>query len=208
VATLARSHGVTQYFDPLRLCSRVDVVGFKFLNRPLGLCIGEPDLFSGDGLCEIECRSLGVARLFEQSLCQHWRGIMLIGVGNGTRLARARSQQVELSPRAAANLKVIPRLIGKVEGHRSPRDGIAVPVRQLKVVPSSDEARTVEDARPGCLRYAVRALPPPPLQIVCIVNLNLAYSRLSRRQRCRNVLRGIPAVSIPPFGLRCGCPRV
>ena len=71
VIALARSHGVTQYSDAFRLCARVDVVGFELLNGPLRLRVCEPDLFSGDGFCEIECCSLRVASLFEERFRQH-----------------------------------------------------------------------------------------------------------------------------------------
>jgi len=69
---------------------------------------------------------------------------------------------------------MVPRLVGHVEGDGFAGERVAIPVGQLEVVVAADEARAIVDAGPGGLSNAVIGAPPPPTEIVDIVNLDLA----------------------------------
>ena len=130
------------------------------------------------------------------------RRVMLVRIGDRARLPRTRRQQRNIPPRAALHFKMVPRLVRHIERHRLPRNRIAIPVRKLKIVEAPHQRRTVVHARPRRLANAVGSLPPPALQIVRIVNLDLAHGRRGRWQRRRNIVRPVPSIPQPPLVLR------
>ncbi len=77
---------------------------------------------------------------------------------------------------------MVPRLIRHVERHRFARERVAIPIRQLEVIEPADQPGAVVNARPRGLANPIRALPPPTLQIVSIMDLNLANDGVLRQE--------------------------
>ncbi len=105
----------------------------------------------------------------------------------------------ERSERRSRYLDLVPRLVRQDEADRLAGQRVAVPVGQLEVVVASGKPRPVVDAGPGGLADAVVGLPPPALQIVGVVNLDLSDAHARPFERRRRVAGAIPAVAIPPL---------
>ena len=72
---------------------------------------------------------------------------------------------------------MVPGFVGHVEGDGLAGERVAVPVGQLEVVEAAGQRGAVVDAGPGGLADAVGALPPPALEVVGVVDLDLADGR-------------------------------
>ena len=181
---------VAQHGDARGLVARMNVVGGELADGPLLLDVGEADLLAGDRLGEVVRGALLALGALEERLREQRRGIVLVGIGDRARLPFARRQQRDIAPRAALDLEMVPRLVRHVEGDGLAGERVAIPVGKLEVVEAADQAGAVVDAGPRRLADAVRALPPPALQVVGIVNLDLADGRVRRREAARECRPG------------------
>src|SRR5580692_13020899 len=103
---------------------------------------------------------------------------------------------------------MIPRLIGHVEGDGFAGERIAIPIRQLKIIVAADDAGAVEDTGPSGFANAVGGAPPPPIEIVDIVNLNFANGSELVVEQDGLVAGAIPAeLQIPLLLPVCGVAR-
>src|ERR1700721_1543249 len=112
------------------------------------------------------------------------------------------------APRSSRDLQVVPWFVRHVEGNGFARERVAIPIGELEVVVAPDETRPIVDTGPCGLAYPVGGLPPPALQVVGVVDLDLADGGEEGVERFRNIAGSIPAVVKPPFllpVLRCEC---
>ena len=121
---------------------------------------------------------------------------------------RADGQQFHLAPGRPRDLEVIPGLVGHDEGDRLAGLHVTIPVGQLEVIVAAGQTRAVVDARPRRLADAVARLPPPALEVVGVVDLDLAHGDRGTRVVRRRIAGPVPAVAPPPFVAPAGIRQV
>ena len=160
----------------------MNVVGGELSDGLFLLDVDEADFLSGDRRIELVVGDLLTLWANEES-----------GLGVGSFFLVVR-EQGPCAKGAAGDFKMIPRLIGHVEGDGFAGERIAVPIGQFEIVVAADEARAVEDAGPCCFANAVGGAPPPAIEIEDVVNLDLADGCVLLVEQNRIVTGAIPAV--------------
>ena len=110
-----------------------------------------------------------------------------------------RRAQGKRPERRSRHLDLVPGFVGHREGHRLARQRVAVPVRKLEVVISPGQARSVVDARPRRLPDAVVRPPVPALEVVHVVDLDLAHADGGGVDERRHVSGPVPSMAVPPL---------